>query len=430
MPFLGSFNRRVVMETKFVIQDPTGFPVETWLPARTMWANRKDITASERFRSAQELATRTSRFTIRWFRDLTAGDWRIRHEDMIWDIEGIAEPPNTRRQYWELTASASETSTPGAASDTTAPTVPTNLAAAAVSNTAINLSWTASTDAIGVTGYNIYRDGLLIDSSTTTSYADTGLTDATLYSYQVTAFDAAGNESALSVADTATTGYVANPVNFDGTNDYLIRGAGLTGAADSKLWTGSVWLRRASVGTTERIFYSSGASCSVHFTSTNTISIMGENSAGSVILILNSLVAITDTNWHHLMWSVDTSDVDKRHLRIDDVSSVSPTYSNAAIDFTVANFAIGAQDGGAQKYTGDIADLQVWFGKYVDLALQANRELFITAAGDPVDPSIAAASALGAPIVLMNGATSTWHTNDGTGGGFTLNGLLTDGTPI
>lgn len=106
MPVIGPFNRRVVLETKTVTQDDVGQPVESWLPARTMWANRRDVTASERFRASQELATRTSVFTVRWFSALTAGAWRINHEDLVWDIEGIAEPKNTRRQYWELTATA------------------------------------------------------------------------------------------------------------------------------------------------------------------------------------------------------------------------------------------------------------------------------------------------------------------------------------
>ena len=45
--------------------------------------------------------------------------------------------------------------------------------------------------------------------------------------------------------------YAANPVNFDGTNDYLTRGATLTGAADSKLMTISVWVRRTRSAVTE-----------------------------------------------------------------------------------------------------------------------------------------------------------------------------------
>jgi hypothetical protein len=88
--------------------------------------------------------------------------------------------------------------------DTSVPTVPTGLSAAVISDTQINLSWTASTST-DVTGYKIYRDGTYLASSTTTSYSDTTCTGATAYTYTVTAYDAAGNESAQSSSASATT---------------------------------------------------------------------------------------------------------------------------------------------------------------------------------------------------------------------------------
>ncbi|MFZ1736142.1 MAG: fibronectin type III domain-containing protein, partial [Candidatus Moraniibacteriota bacterium] len=82
-------------------------------------------------------------------------------------------------------------------SDTSAPSVPTGLSGTAVSMTAIDLSWTASTDNIAVTGYKVFRNGTQIaDVTTGTTYSDTGLTQNTSYSYTVLAYDAAGNSSA------------------------------------------------------------------------------------------------------------------------------------------------------------------------------------------------------------------------------------------
>ncbi|MGO4276113.1 discoidin domain-containing protein, partial [Paenibacillus sp. TAF58] len=66
-------------------------------------------------------------------------------------------------------------------------------------------SWTASTDNVAVTEYNVYRDGTLVGSSTTTSYSDTGLNASTAYSYTVKAVDAAANLSAASNTASATT---------------------------------------------------------------------------------------------------------------------------------------------------------------------------------------------------------------------------------
>ncbi|MGB7624468.1 MAG: fibronectin type III domain-containing protein, partial [Terriglobia bacterium] len=92
-----------------------------------------------------------------------------------------------------------------AASDTTSPSVPTNLAATAASSTQINLSWTASTDNVAVTGYKIYRNGTQVGTSAVASYQDTGLTGSTTYNYTVSAYDAANNNSAQSSTASATT---------------------------------------------------------------------------------------------------------------------------------------------------------------------------------------------------------------------------------
>ncbi|MFJ6213093.1 cellulase family glycosylhydrolase [Streptomyces sp. NPDC092296] len=89
--------------------------------------------------------------------------------------------------------------------DTTAPTAPTNVTSPSKTANSVSLSWTASTDNVGVTGYQIFRNGTQVGTSTTTSYTDSGLTASTAYSYTVKARDAAGNVSAASAALSVTT---------------------------------------------------------------------------------------------------------------------------------------------------------------------------------------------------------------------------------
>ncbi len=89
--------------------------------------------------------------------------------------------------------------------DTQAPSTPEGLTATAISSSQINLNWQASTDNIGVSAYNIYRNNTKIASVTTTSFGDTGLQTSTSYSYTVRARDSAGNESAPSSQVSATT---------------------------------------------------------------------------------------------------------------------------------------------------------------------------------------------------------------------------------
>ncbi|MBN2893594.1 MAG: fibronectin type III domain-containing protein [Bacteroidales bacterium] len=91
------------------------------------------------------------------------------------------------------------------AGDIQAPTAPSNLASSSVTTTSVQLSWTASTDNIGVTGYKIYKNGALLTSVTGTSYNVTSLTASTSYSFYVIAFDAAGNNSSASNTVNVTT---------------------------------------------------------------------------------------------------------------------------------------------------------------------------------------------------------------------------------
>ncbi len=94
----------------------------------------------------------------------------------------------------------------GATADTQAPTAPTTLAASNVTETTLTLNWTASTDNVGVTGYDVYQGGTNIGSVTATTANVTGLTANTAYQFNVRAKDAAGNESAASNTVNVTTG--------------------------------------------------------------------------------------------------------------------------------------------------------------------------------------------------------------------------------
>ncbi len=84
--------------------------------------------------------------------------------------------------------------------DSTPPSVPAGVTAAAVGSSSVTLAWNASTDNVGVTGYTVYRNGAVLATvgGTTTAYSDATVAQATTYAYTVDAFDAAGNHSAQS----------------------------------------------------------------------------------------------------------------------------------------------------------------------------------------------------------------------------------------
>ncbi|MDD9266039.1 fibronectin type III domain-containing protein [Paenibacillus sp. GCM10023248] len=77
--------------------------------------------------------------------------------------------------------------------DTTAPSNVTNLTTSGLTQTGVTLNWTAATDNVAVTGYDIYNGPSLVTTVIGTSYNVTGLTAGTQYTYTVKAKDAAGN---------------------------------------------------------------------------------------------------------------------------------------------------------------------------------------------------------------------------------------------
>jgi hypothetical protein len=85
------------------------------------------------------------------------------------------------------------------------PSTPTGLVAAPNGSNAIDLSWNASTDDVEVVGYHIYREGTEIGTTASTQYSDSGLAASTEYTYTVSAYDEAGNQSAQSMSASAIT---------------------------------------------------------------------------------------------------------------------------------------------------------------------------------------------------------------------------------
>ncbi|MEV0784391.1 glycoside hydrolase family 48 protein [Streptomyces sp. NPDC050423] len=128
-------------------------------------------------------------------------------------LDGGAAPSFTYHRFWAQAALALAFAIyaellvegGGTGGDTEAPTVPGGLTVTATSSSSVSLSWSAATDNVAVTGYDVYRNGVLAGNAATRTFTDTDLAPATEYSYAVAARDAGGNTSALSASVTATT---------------------------------------------------------------------------------------------------------------------------------------------------------------------------------------------------------------------------------
>lgn len=108
-------------------------------------------------------------------------------------------------KFYTPSATVSGNNCTQGSADITPPSIPTGFPAVALSATRIALSWNASTDNVGVTGYEVFRNGILVASTSATPFQDTGLAASTSYSYTVRSKDAAGNASGMSLTVSVST---------------------------------------------------------------------------------------------------------------------------------------------------------------------------------------------------------------------------------
>src|SRR5438105_3510262 len=141
------------------------------------------------------------RADILWRNSVTGANYAYFMNGLAIASEGYLD--TVAHPYWMPRSATTLADSTGP--DTSAPSVPTDLTASAVSATRIDLSWSAASDNVGVVRYGVYLSGVQIAIVPGTSYSNTGLSPATTYSYTVAAYDAARNLSAQSSVVSATT---------------------------------------------------------------------------------------------------------------------------------------------------------------------------------------------------------------------------------
>jgi chitodextrinase len=182
-------------------------------------------------------------------------------------------------------------------SDTVAPTAPT-LAASGTTQTTTNLSWSGATDNVAVTSYDVYRGTTLLGSTSSTTYAVSGLTASTTYSFTVIAKDSAGNSSvasnAVSVTTLApvadTTAPTAPTLSASGTTQTTTN-LSWSGATDNVAVTGyDVYRGTTFLGSTSSTTYAvSGLTASTTYSFT----VIAKDAAGNVSVASNAVSVTT-----------------------------------------------------------------------------------------------------------------------------------------
>ena len=220
-------------------------------------------------------------------------------------------------------------------------------------------------------------------------------------------------------------------VRFDGSNDYMTRGADLTGNADGKLGTISFWAKLFTDGVQQFVYRDPSNVHRIVFDGADKIEIVFSGGGTDRITLSSSGGGIdTGSGWVHIMASWDVGN-NAGHLYIDDVSDESTEIiSNSDIDYTRTNHRI-ASDVSAADLDAELAQVYLNFSEYVDLSSASNRRKFISASGKPVNLGSDGSLPTGtSPIIFFDlapgDAVSTFASNKGTGGGFTLTGSLVE----
>ncbi len=198
--------------------------------------------------------------------------------------------------------SNTETVVTQAAPDTEAPSAITDLSSANTTSTATDLTWSASTDNVGVTNYEVFQDGVSIaNTGTTTAFNVTGLAPSTSYDFTVFAEDAAGNTSLVSNTETVVTTGVPDTEAPSAITD--LSSANTTSTTTDLTWSAST----DNVGVTNYEVFQDGVSIANTGTTTAfnvtglapitsyDFTVFAEDAAGNTSLVSNTETVVTNS---------------------------------------------------------------------------------------------------------------------------------------
>lgn len=225
--------------------------------------------------------------------------------------------------------------------------------------------------------------------------------------------------------------------NFDGSNDYMLRGADLTGNANGKLGIISCWARTKQASAT--FFWYIGDTTSdsgkVILNNGEFKVEMRDGVGGTILLSIKSTgTDYNDGLAHHFMASWDLG-ATTAHLYVDGIEDkTETTNTDGTIDYTRADHVICAEQSGpfGAKFNGDLGQLYINTAEYLDLSSAVNRLKFYN--GGPVDLGIDGALPTGtAPIVFLTADIATpdnFANNQGGGGNLSVTGALANGVQM
>lgn len=226
--------------------------------------------------------------------------------------------------------------------------------------------------------------------------------------------------------------YWGNLADFDGTTGYLSRTTAL-GLSDGKTFSISFWYAPDSSSAANYIYYTdtSGGSARVYVLrdASNNLNIVAKNSAGTNVLNATVTTGVFSSNATAkcIQICIDLTSTSLRKIYVDGVNQTSitwTTYTNDNINWNVQNTRISTASNGLN---GKLSEFY-FTTDYIDFTQEANRLKFRDAFGNPVNlTQQIEAAAIPNPAIYMRFPPTSFGTNSGTGGDFTVNGTITDG---
>lgn len=220
--------------------------------------------------------------------------------------------------------------------------------------------------------------------------------------------------------------YTANATTF-ATSQYQTNN-GLTGVANSKIFTASMWIK---VGTdsTRTLIAEAGPFFIINRNFGGALHITAENAATTTILDATTgpNAAVAGGGWNHILISIDLSSTLNRHIYTNDVEDTSvtwTTYSNDTIQYSrsdTPSWGVGADQSGGSKFDGCLSELYFNFATYIDFSNATNRRKFDDGGSPlkPVDLGTDGSTPTGtAPIMYFKDPYTSFGNNSGTGGNF------------
>lgn len=235
------------------------------------------------------------------------------------------------------------------------------------------------------------------------------------------------------------SGFFPAGFRFDGSTTYMLRGAALSGVADSATGLFSGWYKiRGGDGAAERIFNTPGGQFRISRLASNKLEIqLADSGFANGINVVSTTSYTTSSTWLHIAMDWNTAFASGSrvvHLYVNGVNdkNATPTSdfgSSFNVNYNQANFAFGADVGGTNPLFADAAEVYLALGQTLDLSVTANLRKFISATGNPVALGPTCALPTGSqPIICFNKtpySTTSFASNDGTGGNFAITGGIT-----